>query len=1124
MYGNIFYHTRTSTIHWSEYDEEGRRHEKNKKWVPDFYVESKDPSKITSQDGKYLRRVVEQTYGKRRSKITEFRDIGLKTYGSDFTPELKFILEQWPNDISSTVGVWTAFLDIETEAEQGFPNEEEAHERITLITVYSTKNGKFYVWGLDTSYSKCVKDRYLDRDDVVYVHCDNEEELLQKWIVFMDRERHDIWTGWNSTGFDIPYLFNRVCRVLDGTDPKQHGQLLRLAKRCGPDEQDEKADINAQIRDIEKNWDWVKKLSPYGIVSRKVAMKKDPMTKQMKENMYYTIEGITDYDYMELDKQFHQGKRDSYKLDDVAFDIVGERKLEYEGTIKEFYRNNWETFVDYNIQDVALLVKMDKSEGYIGQAVSLSYKCHCRFQDNFGTVKKVETAIYNFLFKNNMIIDDGSVSEEGRKIPGAYVTPEKELRRGFHHWVIDVDIASLYPSLMRGINISYDTKIAELKCSGYILDLKDHEKVTVVPAKGGQEKTFTAKQVRALLKSKNYHVAANNVIYEDIEKKRGILVQMLDMWYDQRKADKKIQAEQRDKAIEYFMSIEGDGDTEGGHEVTEKIDDVKITKYLSHEQKEIYDEYMRLSGIHYNLQWSCKILLNSVYGCLASRFFRYYDREIATSVTSSGQVVIKANGVMLNDYFNEGVFEHNVVKKKFTIDKTIEDTEVKLYSDTDSSIFSTKIRTNKGIFQIGDLYDMFENKNKHISQYGHEIVDVSNENLKCLTYNEKTKKAEFGKIKKLVRHKVTKKKWRIRVDGKEVIITEDHCAMVKRDGVLLRVKPKEINKKTDKIITIFSVNKKMAEVKEHSDYDIECIGEFEDEYVYDIEMSEDTNHTFFANDILIHNSVYLTFDKMMDKLQVPHDDHERLKVTKFLAKLAMIELEKYNENFFPQKFLAKNSIFWDQELIARTCIWSKPKKYVCYILEEDGKPPKNDMLKKGLDIVRSSIPRKFKGKITEAVDMMLKGKTEKEVCDFITAVYKDFTKWSTKEIAIPSSCNNLDKFSCRGYNFMDGTPQHMKGALAYNHLLKEKELLDYEPIKERTKFSMIFLGKNPSYPIETLGFADRLPKELDVEQYIDKNKHFERGMKKPLEQLFGAVKWRFPETKLATEDIDDLFE
>ena len=316
----------------------------------------------------------------------------------------------------------------------------------------------------------------------------------------------------------------------------------------------------------------------------------------------------------------------------------------------------------------------------------------------------------------------------------------------------------------------------------------------------------------------------------------------------------------------------------------------------------------------------------------------------------------------------------------------------------------------------------------------------------------------------------------------------------------------------------------MIAINEHDDYEVECIGDFEEEYVYDIEMGDDTNHTFFANDILIHNSNFLTLDQLMNKLGVEHEDKQRLKVTRFLASLAGKEIEKFSDQFFTETFNAKNTIFWSQELVARTGIWCQPKKYVCHILEEKGKPPEHSMLIKGIDLVRSSIPRKFKTGITEVVDMMLRGYQQDKINEVIMQMYKDSKTWTIEEIAIQCSCNNLSKFSnISKLDFLSGTPQHMRGAVAYNYYLKKRKLNHYETIKEKDKFSLLFLSKNTVYSVSTIGFKDKLPKELGIEHLVNRDKHFERGCIKPLSLIFDAVKWNFPETKNASVNTDDLF-
>ena len=943
-YGAVYYDKKKSLIHWSEYDENNVRTTNVEKWVPDYFVETKtDDAEYVSEDGISLKRKEFKTWSQRRGGKSSDKEIGLRIYGSDLSPENKFILERWPEDIIVRPKVRAMILDIETECEGGFPEADKADERINLITCQSNVDGRFTTFSFqdwDRTKSELPKE-ILDRVD--FVLCEDEAEMLVAFIKYLEEKQHDIWSGWNTSGFDVPYIYNRVMRVLDGIDLVEYNNLIDLVKTVPARDKKQYYDL---IKEMEDKLDYTKRLSLYGQVAKSQKMVKDTFTKEMKKEMVYTIHGITDKDYLKLDKKFRMGKRDSYKLDDVAFDELGANKLEYNGTIKEFYQNEWNRFVDYNIVDVDLVVRLEESLGYIAQSVSLSYMCHCQFKDNFGTVIKAETSIYNFLMKDGIVANDPKDEEEGENdpIPGAYVTKKEQLRRGKSRWIIDVDIASLYPSLMRGINISYDTKVGKILTQKNIFEMDEDEEVAV---QNGETKKITVGKLRNYITSMGYQVSTNNIIFKNLEKDKGVLVKMLDKWYAQRKKDKKLSGEYRDKAFEVFDKSEGNGQHE--------VEDDGIKKMLSKEEYEKYTELSRLEGIHYNLQWSCKILLNSIYGCLACSYFRGFDRDVASAVTLSGQTVIKANGEMIQDYFENEVPNLPIVRKNFKVNDNIKDVDVRLYTDTDS--------------------------------------------------------------------------------------------------------------------------------------------------------------------------IYLTFDRMMDKLGVPNTDAERLKVTRFLAKIATNKLEKFAEDFFPKRFNAKNAIFWDQELIARTGIWCAPKKYVCHIIEENGKPPKHDMLKKGLDIVRSSIPRKFKKHLTTCVDNMLKDHEESELQEYIRTLYKEFRTWSIKDISLPSSCNNWSKWgNCNGIGFLSSTPQHMKGAVAYNYYRKLLGITHYEPIKEKDRFYMVFLKRNSEYPIDTFGYKDKLPTEMGLERFIDWDAHFERGFVKPLNQLFDAMKWTFPESSIEFQDSDDLFE
>ena len=168
------------------------------------------------------------------------------------------------------------------------------------------------------------------------------------------------------------------------------------------------------------------------------------------------------------------------------------------------------------------------------------------------------------------------------------------------------------------------------------------------------------------------------------------------------------------------------------------------------------------------------------------------DDDIASSITLTGQAVIKQARDIAKNYISK--------HSNITDEKTLE--TVAIYGDTDSVVANTIVQTNLGTREIGVLYENYKTIQKQVTTHGHEIIDVSDKNLKTFTFCSKTNTVKWGKIKNLIRHKVSKKKYKIVVNNKVLYMTEDHGCMVVRNGNLVRVKPCEIDIESDKIITI----------------------------------------------------------------------------------------------------------------------------------------------------------------------------------------------------------------------------------------------------------------------------------------------------------------------------------
>ena len=338
---------------------------------------------------------------------------------------------------------------------------------------------------------------------------------------------------------------------------------------------------------------------------------------------------------------------------------------------------------------------------------------------------------------------------------------------------------------------------------------------------------------------------------------------------------------------------------------------------------------------------------------------------------------------------------------------------------------------------------------------------------------------------------------------------------------------------------------------DQNEYDYEIVdiediyqdGEFKDEYVYDLSMSNTTEQTFFGNDILIHNSVYISFDEVMTKLGLDEEYSTRKEWTKKLTKVMLKRIDEYNTKMSQELYNSENLIFWDSELLADRGLFIAKKRYACHMIEENGLPC-DKLLIKGLEIVRSSTPRRFREKMSETLTYILQGKDEKFIDSLSFDLYDEFKKWSLHDIALPKTCKNLGKYledpikdksmdeiieletnKNNILTFKKGTTQHMKAAILYNHYLSLYDLRDLEPLKEDDKFKMLLFRNKTPMRVPCIGYTDYLPIEFGVDDsYLDKPRMFELGYTNPVGKWFEALGWNIKNYSDRKEDIEDLFE
>ena len=509
---------------------------------PTLYIPTKNYSEWRTLEGDCVEPVKQGSINEAKEFVKKYKDVeDFDIYGN--TRYLyQYIAEQHPEEeIAYDVSKIRVFnIDIETAAENGFPNIETADQEILAITIKDSYTGRFLVFGA----------RPFDNKDnmVDYMHFRSEESMLSAFLDYWNQNFPDVITGWNVQLFDIPYIARRIDRVLG-----------------------------------EK---YTKMLSPWKLISSREIFIKG------RKQIAYDLPGISTLDYLELYRKFTYTNQESYRLDHICFVELGEKKLDHSeyDTFKEFYENDWQKFIEYNIHDVRLVDKLDDKMKLLELAFTMAYDAKVNYEDVFSQVRMWDNYIYVELLKRKIAIPPKKESIKDAKYAGAYV---KEPIPGFYDWVVSFDLNSLYPHLIMQYNISPET-------------LQDTRHSTATVDK------ILAKQVEI---DGEYAVCANGAQYR--KDKHGFLPQMMKKMYDSRVIFKK-------KMIEAKKQYE-------------KTPTVELSK-----------EIARCN----NIQMAKKISLNSAYGAIGNEHFRYYRLANAEAITLSGQVSIRWIENKMNGYLN----------------------------------------------------------------------------------------------------------------------------------------------------------------------------------------------------------------------------------------------------------------------------------------------------------------------------------------------------------------------------------------------------------------------------------------------------------------------------------------
>lgn len=785
--------------------------------VPDIYVPTGKDSMYKSVLSKEpLEKIEFKNMSEYREFEKEYSTLqNIKLYGNK-SREQHFIRTYWPDPVKADHTFHTWFIDIETLVLEGgdpkldwkpYGNIRACSAAISLIQIYDTKYKQYYVFGLEKEFNN--KNNYQPENGKLnYFRMSNEENLLKAFIGFLNKRNPTVLAGWNTIGYDYPYITGRIIRVLDKIEPY-------IETRNG-----------IEFNKAALNGEYVKQLSPVQEIKHRVA------NTQYGDKDEFLWIGYFLEDYKDLYQRYSYVTLTSYSLDSVAKHELGSEKVNHDEftDFGEFYRNDFDKFVEYGVQDVNLLVLLDNKLKLLDLAKYIAYYCGVTIDNVRGTIAQWNSFVFNESIKEGLVLplknlfstdcdilpkhamNMSNLSNDRKEFFNHILTntsPDGEsligqkypggVTRGTgRRWnsVFSLDFTSLYPSNIMCANIGIDTIILPKDLPKELLDLR--AKYFIYYPKDSSPKelekydfTFIDKVLRDPVISKEihdtlkkYNVCATPHGMFFTKSRRSILSKIMDNMIIQRKTFKKEMKryEGEIEEIKKLLKLEKD------HKVIEKLNN---DIYILNSNRDKYEVYQR----------GTKQLINSAYGALAleSSLFAGHKEYFSTSVTSVGRVA----NLFVSQEQSKKVLEIAGEEPKEEQYGMLNYLDCIAQIDTDSVTFDSIININGENNKIGEFYEnSLESDSGILEKRGDDnyIKHLDNEYF-TLSLNKENGLLEQKRVKYIMAHRVKKRLFKIKHKDKEVTVTEDHSIIILRDKEYLDVKPKDI-KTGDKIIVI----------------------------------------------------------------------------------------------------------------------------------------------------------------------------------------------------------------------------------------------------------------------------------------------------------------------------------
>lgn len=545
--------------------------------------------------------------GKRANAVTKYDWKDNSLYESDLDAYTAVLIDRYKDTDDTAEWQNIIYFDIECEIAGALTPEliKNAPTKITSIAVYDNNTQKYYCLILDENQQL----QTINEENRAVIPFTHEHDLLHAFLNLWEELDPTIITGWNTEYFDVPFLYYRIENQLGASE----------AARLSP------------LRKVK-----------FGTYAHDAPVE---------------LAGLNHLDYMLLFKKYNPKNEPSYKLGDIGEKYVGLGKIEYEGNLDRLFTEDVNKFIEYNIRDVEILIELEKKFKFIELTITICHLCHVPYEQIYLSTALNDGAILTYLKRQGIV----SPNKPTTTRPALYDIKEeyaggylKDPVPGLYEWVIDLDFTSLYPSIIRSLNIGIETYIGRIMNDGKydnnwtLDDLKamDHDKLVTIERlrddKTTNQTQATVGQIIDYIEQGGMMIAASGAIFR--ADKPSVVCEVLTDWFNKR-------VEYKNKMKKAYKA----GDAVKG---------------------EFYDRR----------QHAMKIKLNDLYGCYAINGWRYTDghKIISKAITLTGQRLLQESIKNMNTYLNKYL---NVTDKDYIIT-----------SDTDSLFIQVKdVLISKGV-------------------------------------------------------------------------------------------------------------------------------------------------------------------------------------------------------------------------------------------------------------------------------------------------------------------------------------------------------------------------------------------------------------------------------------------